>query len=366
MAIGRKGLRKWRKGFGGEGAPGTISGTVPVTGFGGGDISSALGTRWTQSEGIAKPGEFREGWYDPMHEASVMAPLRQVMGMGYGGTGGEFIDPSRGQFGEAGAMFQQAGLPQEAIQSALGQMGGFQAPGELAGQAYLPKSFAGNLEQMGHTLSEAQSSYDSTLEDLKRAEELAGERQKEEMLGHRVERQKMQSGKLPGYEKARAAQAKTGMAYSAPAAEELGGLREENIQSLSDIKRAEAGTKKAYQTTMEDIGIEEESALGELESEKELTGIKLRSQLGGAAREFADIKSEGLGIMEAWRGNPYAVSNKKSLVGARPGGEGEGLFQETEVEELNWLDELVSESEAFSTQLSDTLTESLGIAGGAV
>ena len=236
---------------------------------------------------------WREGWYNPAFEAIVRAPLRSMLP-------GD-VDPGSG--GAFESLVQPGVSPLITTKEAFK---GMEVPFNVSDTSYVHKDVLPGISSAGVDLKFAEAAHESVLDALKDREGIAEDIKKEGLLEQRIARSKETSGRLPEYETARAPQATSGMAYSAPAASIAAKLKEENISSLKDIKRDEAGVVKEYEGEMDLIESEREAEeLAFAESKSKHFG-DISSLLGESKTLLGEYAGMGSNILDAW--TQYNVS----------------------------------------------------------
>ncbi len=297
---------------------------------------------------------FGEGWYEPYYKAAVKEPLEQ-MRKGAPATQGA-------QFEKFGDVMADAGLPEEIVQGITEASGGFTGwqhrPDWAQGGAVLPKGLGSDLSTIAGNLELAQQAF---TDEQKRIEDFrvdAGETKEDEMLAHRVERAKALSGREKEYEQAEAAQSVSGLAYSAPAEQQMETLQEENVRELLKIKRGEAETMKDYHTDIATAAQEETAA------EDTLVGAKMRSvtdikglvpAIQEAGGDIMDVSTDILTGHQTFGENIAAGGpGGANIKGKRGWGWADAYFQEPDPKGLTELQKLVQSSQDFGTYLAET------------
>lgn len=178
------------------------------------------------------------------------------------------------------------------------------------------------------------------------------------MLAHRVERAKALSGREKEYEQAEAAQSVSGLAYSAPAEQQMETLQEENVRELLKIKRGEAETMKDYHTDIATAAQEETAA------EDTLVGAKMRSvtdikglvpAIQEAGGDIMDVSTDILTGHQTFGENIAAGGpGGANIKGKRGWGWADAYFQEPDPKGLTELQKLVQSSQDFGTYLAET------------
>ena len=392
----------WAKNLGGispQTLPSGGAGFFPETGFAGKPIPG-IHSYYTQKLGDAsapiptyKYGgggapRWREGWYEPYYNAMVRAQLREKIGMGTQDIPGDpepaattdygnIIDPEKSKF----MKLSEAGLPQNLLSRA--EELGITTPGEAtltAGhdEPLIARGAKTELTQAGDLFASAERAYQDVLEAIELKETTALEEKEGALEQIRTERLRSQREVIPAQEQARAAQAATGMAYSAPAEQVATDVDEATLESKLDFKGAELESKQTYEDLMEgyeqERGIEEEKFTGEKE--------KFESSLGGVFRETAkeaeDVanlagevmtghKEYGESTMGSGRAN--IMTSKASGYGKRYGGGiggTSGLWQEVGSPEAELVERVGEEAQTFAQQLEEasaSLFQDLNIPG---
>ena len=310
------------------------------------------------------------GWYDPAFESLVRAPLRSHMGISGEslGAAGANVDTSVSPLRTLTEAF--GGQVPEFITSAEGYSGVSQATGYDEGVIH--KDVVPDI--MGATTDYGfrEGEHATEMGRLEQAEEDIGDVRKEGLLESRIARTQALSGRAPEYEEARAAEAATGMAYSAPAGQEGRILKEENIAELSDIKRDEATVEKTYKTDLEEIEGARDVADTTLSEQRAgyLGDLQTSFQASeGLMNEFAQA---GSNILQGWQdwgtvlqpgGDSRGKIKGKSKYGGGYQGVGGEWFDEHGVHdvapEFNLLAQITGQSKALSNWLLDTTGSAL-------
>lgn len=371
--------------------PGGGGGYMPETGWAGRTIPVGAGTgihpyysqrakdagggaKETYKYGKSGVPRWREGWYEPYFNAMVRAPMRQALGMGTQDIGGiqgavptatkgygTMIDPSKSKF----MKLSEAGLPQNLISKLQQEQPELMQPGEytsIAGydEPLIARGAEAELIQAGDLFANAETIYQQVLDAIGTKEEEAFET-KEQMLGDiRTQRIRAQRGILPAQEQARAGQAATGMAYSAPAEKALTDVQQEGLEQKLDFKGAEYEAKETYDEAME--GFEAERGLEETKFKGEQE--RFESQLGDVFEETATEAEKVAGLpADILAGHTqYGMSTRKKatqgniITGHDKGRYGKGiggqeLWQESEIGEGTLLEGVAGEVESFAQAL---------------
>lgn len=284
------------------------------------------------------------GWYDPAFESAVRAPLQSYLGMSGEGLGAaqSIVRPEVSELITLSEAF--GGEVPEFIQEAEDMPG--LGPGTTAagyGEPVLHKDVRSDIATATTDIGFREEEYQGILADLDLEEKDVKKERKEGLLEQRIARSQALSGRAPEYEDVRAAQAATGMAYSAPAEQKEELLREENIAELSDIKRDQFDVEKTYDERIEDI----EGERGQAEDIFREQQAGYIGDLGTAFDKSSGLMQEftqaGTNILDAWTTwgeqiNPEGDSRGrifgKDRYGAGYKGSGSGFFEELHLSDV--------------------------------
>tara|TARA_Y100001973_G_scaffold97701_1_gene154176 strand:+ start:1600 stop:2946 length:1347 start_codon:yes stop_codon:yes gene_type:complete len=242
-------------------------------GFGGGPeaFETELGRRpssfgeiaqWNRDLTSESPTWYQD-WYTPYRETMVDAPIRNILGM----------TPEQGQASAtdissaiaAGGQSQFVPLSEAGIDPLLLEEAGIdptQATGVTGTAGFteplITRGVKSQLDLLrgGHEL--AKGAYQSALEDLGAEKDIALTTKEDALKDIKLERIRTQGETLDAQEAAKARQATSGMAYSAPASKEFEDVAAEGIQQKQDFKAQEKDVATGYSEAISKIeGLED-------------------------------------------------------------------------------------------------------------
>tara|TARA_R110002167_G_scaffold223019_3_gene428029 strand:- start:1400 stop:2695 length:1296 start_codon:yes stop_codon:yes gene_type:complete len=364
-------------------------GYFPETGFGGAiegidpyykksayDVSAPIPT---YKYGRGSTPRWREGWYEPYYNSMVRAQLREKIGMGTQAIAGDpeapqsdayggLIDSSKSKF----MKLSEANLPQNLLSRA--QQLGITQPGQAtlaAGfdEPLIAKGSEFELTQAGDLFVGAERAYQDVLDAIELKETTAFEEKEGALEQIRTERLRSQRDVIPAQEQARAAQAATGMAYSAPAERISEDVEQATLESKLDFKGAELEAGESYEDLMEGYEQERRIEEGKFETEKERFETSLGGVMQKTATEAAKTADLGQQVMEGHRdyGASLVRGKRGKIVGGSDYGGGIGggeLWKEATSPEADLLEGVAGEAESFAQQLeiaSANLFQDLGL-----
>ena len=344
----------------------------------GGHLDAGEPDSWKYGKGAAGGVRWKEGWYDPAFVSTVVDPIRGTLGLeGKGGNTG-IVGEITPEFVDARSTLQDQGLEQgvmDAFDEAIsGFSGGLDSHADagLGDSPLLHESVKTGLGQTAREYGLEKKAYDFKQAEFDQQELDAEDMKDAEMVEHTLNRQNILSGRLPEYEQSKTAQARSGMAYSAPASAEYEGLREENVMELSDVKRAEADSVSGYEGKIDEIATARESEDIALEGSQERFKSGLQNVVSDTESEIKELSNLGTGLAKDWQSYGESISNDyndrgrilgKSRYGGAYGGGGKGLWKEdaSSFEEAGWLAGIADESLNFANQLTESLGSAINI-----
>lgn len=261
-----------------------------------------LGETYGYNTSNVKGPNWEEGWYDPYFHSSVSAPIREIIGgdsfsyPGFPSEGKTYGAQKLIRSGEGRSQFmpvsEAIGDKFKPLWEGLGVGSQASAVGYDEPVVAVEGRTATGLNPIMIDELLSEEAYQDELADLETREIKAGEAKKEELTSVKDERRSFIAGRAPEYERARAAQAATGMAYSAPAEEQLTSTQEETTLSLSDMKRKEFKTRKDYDEAIESIESDKITAEKTREGEK----AQHLMDVGGVFADTATAAEELYGV----------------------------------------------------------------------
>ena len=334
-------------------------------------IGKGLGGK--EKYGKSGAESWKKQWYDPTFESFARAPIAGLMGTGSKGTGaytegGAGIAPERmSKFVSAGDVLTQAGLS-DVADTLLGGVQGMNLS-EHASQGYggplITKNLETSLIGKGQDLSEREREFG--IEEERIATELtdAEAAKRDAILENQIKRAEQLAGRLPEAEKAKAIEAKTGMAYSAPAQQQVDLLSAEKEMDLVDIARSDKDIVDALRGRREELAGEQVQAEDLIKSQRGQFGTDFKSILGETGAEIGEIQAQAAQLPAAWKQfGQDKFAYLKDWEGRDPIGQTQGgggydtaskYFKETEsqIPEIEELARLGVEVENIAAGLGD-------------
>ena len=357
----KQGGKRWIKGGGGGARMDRLQGSGWIT-----PLGSNVGTDY-QLTSVINPindaywsaDQFRSRYYDPYVQEAITEPVQSLGGPQAGGgiaAGSEFefldfTDPITGE-----------------------SYSGYLATGE-GGTAQ------GDLLELERTLESAQEAYDTALADLTWEEgglmyDESKEALDKALLQSRVDRQQIVGSKVPAYEQARAAEARTGMDYSAPARQAVTEVGEAGEGALGDITRRDLEARSEFKKAEEKAKKELELAKGIYEDEQAdyYTGISQIAgagiQTGGIIQSLMDMTGQSgiIGAHQAMGEHPKKMAKDTSK--HRTGALADAGFYREGPQSIpavasfrHWLNQDESGPRAFGNRLQASMTAAIANIG---
>ena len=366
----------------GTGRPGNIKGPIrdlpqfyqepatdPMPGSEGQGFKG-LNRQYAYEHGKSGVPTWAEGWYKPYYEGMVAAPMRQIMGM----PGQRGSQPLGSKISEKIKTEKSEFMPISEVSGVAPELYEGITPGSATTEVgytepIIAKEAETDLRVAGTGLGVAESEYQRLTgpEGVYAVAEQEEEALKKEKLGDvTAERIQAARGREGSMDLAKAPQATSGMAYSAPAEQATELKQLEDVKTGLDFKTQERDIVKDYKTNMADI--EEERRAAEtawLGDQMEFQGT-LASIFGDTKTRAEEIGRMGGGILTAHSDYGQQIASKSRPqnifgmtkyggTGASPGGfwqEGiEGTY------ESNLLTDIGEEAKTFATTLEDKALE---------
>ena len=232
---------------------------------------------------------FRRDWYTPYFDRFVGGAAAGMGGQpgAYGSpeqTGSEFvtaeyIDPSNIVVGQDLPETTKGYLPRIAGEDPMFTLG--PALDALAGEGGAKQTYEEEIDRLtweeGHEMyDEAKAALDMARLDIARG------------------RKDISDAKLPAYEQAQAAEAKTGMAYSAPAAQYGDVVAEESAKGMSEF----SGQEQEAQDLFEGVRVQAEKDLDEAKGVYDRAVTDYETALGSYAGKSVGAADNVLGMLE--------------------------------------------------------------------
>lgn len=243
-----------------------------------------------------------EGWYDPAFESVVRAPAASILGMSGQGLG------------DAQSLVKPEASPLIGLQEAFGDrpipqhLQGYQpgpATQQLGRGPLIHEDVKTDIQSAIAGLEIGRTAHEELLEGFETERGEAKDVQKEGLLEQKIARSKALAGRPQEYEAARAAQAATGMSYSAPAEAVLTETQEEGVEELTDIKLGEREVREDYDEAIK--GIEGRERAEEIAWTGQQTDIEgeFQSAFEESDRLLGDFASAGASLLEGWQSMFY-------------------------------------------------------------
>ena len=275
---------------------------------------SGLSRQYAYEHG--KPGAptWAEGWYKPYYEGMVAAPMRQIMGM----PGQRGSQPLGSKISEKIKTEKSEFMPISEVSGVAPELYEGITPGSATTEVgytepIIAKEAETDLRVAGTGLGVAESEYQRLTgpEGVYAVAEQEEEALKKEKLGDvTAERIQAARGREGSMDLAKAPQATSGMAYSAPAEQATELKQLEDVKTGLDFKTQERDIVKDYKTNMADI--EEERRAAEtawLGDQMEFQGT-LASIFGDTKTRAEEIGRMGGGILTAHSDYGQQIASK--------------------------------------------------------
>lgn len=316
---------------------------------------------------------FREGWYDPAFEAGVRAPLHSALGMEGEGRWASKVDTSVSDLITLSEAFNlPANQLPEFTQGMEESMPGFESAA-MAGYAepVLHKDLKSDVTDIGTSQAIAKDAYETEIASLDQDIVDAKKGRKESLLDQTIARKQLMTDRTSAIDESRAAQATSGMAYSAPAARQEESDKEAQMTDLSDIKREEYKIEESYESDLENIEAAKQDAetayLGEQSGF--LTDLKGAFQQSGdlLSNQLTEVGADLLGDWESWGQTLEPSQDSRGLLLGRDrygkgyknvGGK---FFQESNLSEVAPEFELAGQLAQESERWVDFLTQAANL-----
>jgi len=322
---------------------------------------------------------FKEGWYRPYFESMVAAPMRGFLGMP-ATAGSQPLQTSgiQGLISQVPKEFVP--LSQTNIDPAVLQkfeetvdFGTYPRTAEAGySEPIIAKGFSSDVQEAGDIYSQAEEAYETALERIAGERDVATDVRSQTLEDIRAERLLSTRGDVPGHEKARVPAALTGMAYSGPAQRAATGYEAKEIGEKLSYKEKELGAESEYESTMFELGEQEEDVETAFKGEQSDFAGQLSNIFQGTAEQAIDLASEGQKILSSHHqyGPTLSTKHETNIMG-RPTdfgyieGAGGGIWGEQSPYELGLLGGVSDEARRAAERLQTAAYEAItGIVPG--